>query len=178
MSLSCFRAISGMGMDGWVWDLCAGQFYEHRFAMLISPHLCPLYHSLFLTLKRIFLAVWILQWIFNSWCLTKGFPQISQSIVALFTCFFFSCSLRFAENSILHIGSLCISSLCWSPTWLLLAWLGWLGGIAADRWLSNYRQEHIGRHHPTLAYCLVLVLVVDLETDWWHPKTGWGSGAV
>ena len=33
MGLSCFRAISGLGMDGW--DLCAGLFYEHRFAMLI-----------------------------------------------------------------------------------------------------------------------------------------------
>ena len=39
MGLSCFRAISGlgmgMGMDGMGWDLCAGLFYEHRFAMLI-----------------------------------------------------------------------------------------------------------------------------------------------
>ena len=35
MGLSCFRAISGLGR-GWVgWDLCAGLFYEHRFAMLI-----------------------------------------------------------------------------------------------------------------------------------------------
>ena len=37
MGLSCFRAISGIGLDGlgWVgWDLCAGLFYEHRFAML------------------------------------------------------------------------------------------------------------------------------------------------
>ena len=33
MGLSCFRAISGMGMG---WDLCAGLFYEHRFAMLIN----------------------------------------------------------------------------------------------------------------------------------------------
>ena len=34
MGLSCFRAISGwMGLG---WDLCAGLFYEHRFAMLIS----------------------------------------------------------------------------------------------------------------------------------------------
>ena len=33
MGLSCFRAISGIGM-GWDWDLCAGLFYEHRFAML------------------------------------------------------------------------------------------------------------------------------------------------
>ena len=33
MGLSCFRAISGLGLDGW--DLCAGLFYEHRFAMLI-----------------------------------------------------------------------------------------------------------------------------------------------
>ena len=40
MGLSCFRAISGMGWVGWVgwvgWDLCAGLFYEHRFAMLIK----------------------------------------------------------------------------------------------------------------------------------------------
>ena len=40
MGLSCFRAISGlgmgMGMDGMGWDLCAGLFYEHRFAMLIN----------------------------------------------------------------------------------------------------------------------------------------------
>ena len=41
MGLSCFRAISGMGMDGMGmdgmgWDLCAGLFYEHRFAMLIT----------------------------------------------------------------------------------------------------------------------------------------------
>ena len=37
MGLSCFRAISGW-MDGLGlgWDLCAGLFYEHRFAMLIS----------------------------------------------------------------------------------------------------------------------------------------------
>ena len=38
MGLSCFRAISGLdglGMDGMGWDLCAGLFYEHRFAMLI-----------------------------------------------------------------------------------------------------------------------------------------------
>ena len=38
MGLSCFRAISGLGM-GWVWDgldLCAGLLYEHRFAMLIT----------------------------------------------------------------------------------------------------------------------------------------------
>ena len=38
MGLSCFRAISGIGLD-WVgmgWDLCAGLFYEHRFAMLIT----------------------------------------------------------------------------------------------------------------------------------------------
>ena len=39
MGLSCFRAISGIGLDGlgWMdgWDLCAGLFYEHRFAMLI-----------------------------------------------------------------------------------------------------------------------------------------------
>jgi len=35
MGLSCFRAISGIGL-GWDWDLCAGLFYEHRFAMLIS----------------------------------------------------------------------------------------------------------------------------------------------
>jgi len=42
MGVSCFRAISGMdgvGM-GWVWggygNLCAGLFYEHRFAMLKS----------------------------------------------------------------------------------------------------------------------------------------------
>ena len=39
MGISCFRAISGMGWVGWVgwvgWDLCAGLFYEHRFAMLI-----------------------------------------------------------------------------------------------------------------------------------------------
>ena len=34
MGLSCFRAISGM--DGMGWDLCAGLFYEHRFAMLIK----------------------------------------------------------------------------------------------------------------------------------------------
>ena len=37
MGLSCFRAISGLGWD-WDWDgldLCAGLFYEHRFAMLI-----------------------------------------------------------------------------------------------------------------------------------------------
>ena len=36
MGLSCFRAISGWdgwdGLDGL--DLCAGLFYEHRFAML------------------------------------------------------------------------------------------------------------------------------------------------
>ena len=25
----------GLGLD-WVWDLCAGLFYEHRFAMLIK----------------------------------------------------------------------------------------------------------------------------------------------
>ena len=23
---------------GWVWDLCAGLFYEHRFAMLINVY--------------------------------------------------------------------------------------------------------------------------------------------
>ena len=36
--MSFFRsgAISGMGMDGMGWDLCAGLFYEHRFAMLIT----------------------------------------------------------------------------------------------------------------------------------------------
>ena len=37
MGLSGFRAISWMGL-GWVglgWDLCAGLFYDHRFAMLI-----------------------------------------------------------------------------------------------------------------------------------------------
>ena len=50
MGLSCFRAISGLGM-GWVWDgigmgwdLCAGLFYEHRFAMLI---MLSLVHSYF-----------------------------------------------------------------------------------------------------------------------------------
>ena len=32
--LSCFRAISGIGI-GIGLDLCAGLFYEHRFAMLI-----------------------------------------------------------------------------------------------------------------------------------------------
>ena len=32
MGLSCFGAISGMDWVGW--DLCAGLFYEHRFAML------------------------------------------------------------------------------------------------------------------------------------------------
>jgi len=38
MGLSCFGAISGIGLDGWMgWlDLCAGLLYEHRFAMLIS----------------------------------------------------------------------------------------------------------------------------------------------
>ena len=37
MGLSCFGAISGIGLDGWMgWlDLCAGLLYEHRFAMLI-----------------------------------------------------------------------------------------------------------------------------------------------
>ena len=36
MGLSCFRAISGIGLDGLDgWDLCAGLLYEHRFAMLI-----------------------------------------------------------------------------------------------------------------------------------------------
>ena len=35
MGLSCFRAISGIGL-GWMgWDLCAGLFYEHRLTMLI-----------------------------------------------------------------------------------------------------------------------------------------------
>ena len=37
MGLSCFRAISGLDWVwmGWMgWDLCAGLFYEHRFAML------------------------------------------------------------------------------------------------------------------------------------------------
>ena len=39
MGLSCFRAISGIGLGwmGWVgWDLCAGLLYEHRFAVLIK----------------------------------------------------------------------------------------------------------------------------------------------
>ena len=35
MGLSCFRAISGWDGYGMGWDLCAGLFYEHRFAMLI-----------------------------------------------------------------------------------------------------------------------------------------------
>ena len=37
MGLSGFRAISGYGLDGYGLDgnLCAGLFYEHRFAMLI-----------------------------------------------------------------------------------------------------------------------------------------------
>ena len=37
MGLSCFRVISGYGMDGW--NLCAGLFYEHRFAVLINTEL-------------------------------------------------------------------------------------------------------------------------------------------
>ena len=37
MGLSCSGAISGLGWDGMGWDLCAGLFYEHRFAMLIIP---------------------------------------------------------------------------------------------------------------------------------------------
>ena len=48
MGLSCFRAISGWDGSGlgWVgWDLCAGLFYEHRFAMLIIQNdpnfFCP-----------------------------------------------------------------------------------------------------------------------------------------
>ena len=37
MGLSCFGAISGIGLDGLDgWDLCAGLLYEHRFAMLIK----------------------------------------------------------------------------------------------------------------------------------------------
>ena len=38
MGLSCFRAISGIGLGmDWGWDgnLCVGLFYEHRFAVLI-----------------------------------------------------------------------------------------------------------------------------------------------
>ncbi len=37
LCLSFFRAgaISGLGWIGMGWDLCAGLFYEHRFAMLI-----------------------------------------------------------------------------------------------------------------------------------------------
>ena len=35
MGLSCFRAISGWDWVWMGWDLCAGLFYEHRFAMLI-----------------------------------------------------------------------------------------------------------------------------------------------
>ena len=35
MGLSCFRAISGIGLDWVGLDLCAGLLYEHRFAMLI-----------------------------------------------------------------------------------------------------------------------------------------------
>ena len=40
MGLSCFRAISGLGWVGigMGWDLCAGLFYEHRFAMLINTN--------------------------------------------------------------------------------------------------------------------------------------------
>ena len=40
MGLSCFRAISEWDGSGSGLDLCAGLFYEHRFAMLInlSPH--------------------------------------------------------------------------------------------------------------------------------------------
>ena len=34
MGLSCFRAISGIGL-AWGWDLCVGLLYEHRFAVLI-----------------------------------------------------------------------------------------------------------------------------------------------
>ena len=38
MGLSCFRAISGWdgSGSGIGLDLCAGLFYEHRFAMLIK----------------------------------------------------------------------------------------------------------------------------------------------
>ena len=42
MGLSCFRAISGIGLDWVGLDLCAGLLYEHRFAMLIKGALkCP-----------------------------------------------------------------------------------------------------------------------------------------
>ena len=45
MGLSFFRAISGLGMDGMGWDLCAGLFYVHRFAMLIRqfPNSCDVW---------------------------------------------------------------------------------------------------------------------------------------
>ena len=47
MGLSCFRAISGIGLGrGWVGlDLCAGLFYEHRFAMLIREGFKPPSHG-------------------------------------------------------------------------------------------------------------------------------------
>ena len=45
MGLSYFRAISGIGIGigmGWIGlDLCAGLFYEHRFAMLIKYNINP-----------------------------------------------------------------------------------------------------------------------------------------